>query len=316
MSEETITIQVPHRISGFFEIVDEINGKKILEPVNIGSRGAGFNLSGLGSTTITLEKLPKDEHSTCSIYINQELLDQKAETSFSIFNKFLQYIKNPVKIKIEHDFQLPVGCGYGASGSGALGLSFGLNKLLNLNLNNFEIGKIAHISEVINKTGLGTVCGQLGGGMCALTEPGYPCKTFPIDFPPELNVICGTIGKIQTRSILSDPLLSKKIKKAGYRALKKLIKTPDYLNFIRCSSKFVEDTEILEILQLEEIKEMLNELNKLKIHGASMNQLGRSVYCFCEDQGRNKVLEILNTFKPKIQIFQMKVNKRRAFDEF
>jgi pantoate kinase len=277
-----ITVEVPHRISGFFEIVDKKNGNIINTPEQIGSRGAGFNVSGKGRTQISFENLEKGKESCCTIYINEEKFDKKAETTHFIFDYVKKLIKDPVKVKIEHFFDLPVGCGYGASGSGALGTIFGLNKLFNLNLGVLENGKIAHIAEVVKKTGLGTVCGQLGRGLCILKEPGYPCTYERLKSPSDLLVICGSFGTIQTKSILSDASLSSKIKRAGKIALNKLMLEPNYRSFIRVSFQFVEESEIINILHLDRIRDLLNDLHKLDIIGASMNQLGRSVYIFCK----------------------------------
>ena len=307
-----ITVEVPHRISGFFEIVDKKNGKKINNPEQIGSRGAGFNVNGKGRTDLSFENLEKGKESCCTIYINEEKFDKKAETTCFIFDYVKKLIKDPVKVKIEHFFDLPVGCGYGASGSGALGTIFGLNKLFNLNLDYSENGKIAHIAEVVKKTGLGTVCGQLGRGLCILKEPGYPCTYERLKSPNDLLVICGSFGTIQTKSILSDASLSSKIKRAGKIALNKLMLEPNYRNFIKVSFQFVEESEILNILHLDRIRELLNDLHKLDIIGASMNQLGRSVYIFCKKGKENEVLEVLNTYKPEILIFKLTINNKNT----
>ena len=307
-----ISVEVPHRISGFFEIVDKENGIPIEKPEKIGSRGAGFNVSGLGKTVISCEQLEKDEESHCSIYINEEKFDKKAETTHFIYNYFKNLIKHSLNVKIEHFFDLPVGCGYGASGSGALGAVFGLNKLLNLNLTDIECGRIAHIAEVVNKTGLGTVCGQLGGSLCVLKEPGYPCNYERLNPPRDLLVLCGSFGSIQTKSILSDEELSSKIKQAGKFALNNLLLEPNYRNFIKVSSKFVEDTQILDHLNLNKTKELLNDLYKLDIIGASMNQLGRSAYVFCEKGKEKEVCEVYNTYKPEIQIYLLKIYSRQT----
>ncbi len=307
-----ITVEVPHRISGFFEIVDKKNGNIINTPEQIGSRGAGFNVSGKGRTDLSFENLEKGKESCCTIYINEEKFDKKAETTCFIFDYVKKLIKDPVKVKIEHFFDLPVGCGYGASGSGALGTIFGLNKLFNLNLDDSENGKIAHIAEVVKKTGLGTVCGQLGRGLCILKEPGYPCTYERLKSPNDLLVICGSFGTIQTKSILSDASLSSKIKRAGKIALNKLTLEPNYRNFIKVSFQFVEESEILNILHLDRTRELLNDLHKLDIIGASMNQLGRSVYVFCKKGKENEVLEVLNTYKPEILIFKLTINNKNT----
>ncbi|TKJ24455.1 MAG: hypothetical protein CEE42_10885 [Promethearchaeota archaeon Loki_b31] len=307
-----ITVEVPHRISGFFEIVDKKNGNIINNPEQIGSRGAGFNVSGKGRTDLSFENLEKGKESCCTIYINEEKFDKKAETTCFIFDYVKKLIKVPVKVKIEHFFDLPVGCGYGASGSGALGTIFGLNKLFNLHLDDLENGKIAHIAEVVKKTGLGTVCGQLGRGLCILKEPGYPCTYERLKSPNDLLVICGSFGTILTKSILSDASLSSKIKRAGKIALNKLMLEPNYRNFIKVSFQFVEESEILNILHLDRIRELLNDLHKLNIIGASMNQLGRSIYIFCKKGKENEVLEVLNTYKPEILIFKLTINNRNT----
>jgi len=309
-----IIVEVPHRISGFFEIVDKENEIPIKNPERIGSRGAGFNVSGVGKTAISCKKLEKEEESQCTIYINEEKLDKKAETTHFIFDYIRKLINYPINVKIEHFFDLPVGCGYGASGSGALGAIFGLNKLLNLNLTNLESGRVAHIAEVVSKTGLGTVCGQLGRGMCILKEPGYPCKYKRIKSPNDLLVICGSFGTIKTKSILSDENLSSKIKQAGKIALRELLLECDYRNFVKVSYQFVENTNIMEILNLDKIKDLLYELLKLDIIGASMNQLGRSVYAFCKKGKEKEVFEIYNTYKPDLESFTLTVNDQKTIN--
>ena len=307
-----IIVEVPHRISGFFEIVDEENGISIKNPERIGSRGAGFNVSGVGKTVISYKKLEKEEESQCTIYINEKKLGNNAETTYFIFDYIRKLIDYPINIKIEHFFDLPVGCGYGASGSGALGTIFGLNKLLNLSLTNLESGRIAHISEVVNKTGLGTVCGQLGQGLSVLKEPGFPCISERLRSPKDLLVICGSFGTIQTKSILSDEFLSSNIKQAGKLALRELLLELNYRNFIKVSSQFVENTQIMKVLNLEKVSDLINDLCKLDIIGASMNQLGRSVYVFCKKGKEKDVFETYYTYKPEIETFTLTINNGRT----
>jgi len=311
LDSKEVIVEVPHRISAFFEIVDKINDKKIKNPEKIGSRGAGFNVSAVGRTKVIIEGVDELDKNELNIYINKKKVNQKAETTYYIYNyinKF--YLSKSIKIEIYHDFDLPVGCGYGASGSGALGAIYGLNQVLKLNLSKIERGRIAHIAEVVNRTGLGTVCGQLAGGLCILKEPGYPCVFERIFFPKDLIIISGSFGIIPTKSILTDPVLNLKIKMAGRRALEKLTFKPNIKTFINASIEFVEETEILKILNLTEIKELMASLNKLNILGASMNQLGRSVYCICKNKNREQVLEIFNSYKPQIEIYNLLFNNK------
>jgi pantoate kinase len=303
LEQKKVIVKVPHRISGFFEIVDEIHGKPFKYPVKIGSRGAGFNLNAFGITKIKLLSTNADD----KIFINDTELNEKAETTHFIVNYIKKFINRPINVEIHHKFDFPVGCGYGASGVGALGTIFGLSKLLKIRLSEQEKIKIAHISEVINRTGLGTVCGQITGGLCILKEPGFPCSSEKISIPKNLIVVCGTFGIIHTKSILNDPIISGAIKKEGKIALEKLIQNPNINNFIESSMQFVKNTKITYFLKLDFINELMDELNKLKIMGASMNQLGRSVYAICDKDSLKPVLEVFETFKPKIKIFQTSI---------
>ena len=314
MTEEKkkIIVEVPHRISGFFEIVDTVNGIKIENPVKIGSRGAGFNVSTLGTTEINiLDFEKKRENNDVEIFINNKRYDHSAETTYYIVDYVKKLTKKPFNIRIHHSFKLPVGCGYGASGSGALGTIFGLDYLLDLKLSYHEKGKIAHIAEVENKTGLGTICGQLSGGLCMLKEPGYPCISERIKIPKNIQIVCGTFGSIHTKSILTNPILNLRIKKEGKRALNRLLQDPNIKTFIRESITFVETTEILELLELPKLKELIRSLNNLNIIGASMNQLGRSVYAICKERKIKEVLDVIESYTPDIKISMTSIYEKK-----
>jgi pantoate kinase len=308
VSKKKIIVEVPHRISGFFEIVDEINGVMIEDPQKIGSRGAGFCLSAVGKTKIEIESLKKEDDFEIEVCINGERIDKKAETTYYIIEYLINYLNKPFRIKVNHFFDLPVGCGFGASGSGALGATFGLNYLLNLNLSYYERGRISHIAEVMNKTGLGTVCGQLGRGLCMLKEPGYPCVIERINIPAGVKIICGTFGMIHTKTILNSESLSTKIKIAGKKALQKLMADKSINTFTKASIDFVKETDILSVLNLTNTKLLMEDLNKLDIIGASMNQLGRSVYAIGYEKKVKEIIEVFETYKPKIEIFNLSID--------
>jgi pantoate kinase len=280
----------------------------IEDPQKIGSRGAGFCLSATGKTEIEIESLKKEDDFEIEVYINGERIDKKAETTYYIIEYLINYLNKPFRIKVNHFFDLPVGCGFGASGSGALGATFGLNYLLNLNLSYYERGRISHIAEVMNKTGLGTVCGQLGRGLCMLKEPGYPCVIERINIPAGVKIICGTFGMIHTKTILNSESLSTKIKIAGKKALQKLMADKSINTFTKASIDFVKETDILSVLNLTNTKLLMEDLNKLDIIGASMNQLGRSVYAIGYEKKVKEIIEVFETYKPKIEIFNLSID--------
>lgn len=48
----------------------------------------------------------------------------------------------------------------------------------------------------------------------------------------------------------------------------------------------------MEILNLDKTKDLLENLTKLDVIGASLNQLRRSVYAFCEKRKEKEAFEI------------------------
>lgn len=302
-----ILVKVPHRISGFFQIVDEINGKKITNPEKIGSRGAGLTLTAYGYTKVSFIEEGSSNSGQFKILINDQEQTEAAVTSNYIYTYLKKRFKKPINVIIDHKFDLPVGCGFGASGAGALGASLGIANLMNLNLTYNESARIAHIAEVENKTGLGTVAGLWFGGLSIVLESGYPFLVDKIFYPSNIKIICGTFGELKTKSILTDPVLSTKIKKAGKKAMDNLLKTPNIFTFMDESKKFVENTEILHILNLSECQELIKELNKVNKVKASMNQLGKSVFSICFPEQVRSVLEIFESYQPDLEVFNLEI---------
>jgi pantoate kinase len=122
----------------------------------------------------------------------------------------------------------------------------------------------------------------------------------------------GTFGMIHTKSILTEPKLNFNIKNAGRKALNYLIRDPTLYNFMKASQNFVQDTNILNILKLTQVKELLDDLNKLGIIGASMNQLGRSVFAFCNNTTKNAVEEVLQSYEPDLKTFHSTIYESQS----
>ena len=106
------------------------------------------------------------------------------------------------------------------------------------------------------------------------------------------------------------PFLNAKIKEAGKRALKKLIQEPSLKIFTKTSIEFVKEINILEILNLTKIDKIMNDLNKLKIFGASMNQLGRSIFAICKNKDVPDVIEIFESYKPDINLIKTSISNK------
>ncbi|MHA1370000.1 MAG: GHMP family kinase ATP-binding protein [Promethearchaeota archaeon] len=290
-----IKVAVPHRISGFFEIMENSISEdpKMEDYCAIGSRGGGPCLGLLGITRVRLMDDAGMKSRKHPIYINGTDCTTTAKTSLSVINWMPGFIAREHTLEISHEFPVPIGAGYGTSGCGAIGIAIAINVMFDLGWSLDECGKIAHCAEVKNKTGLGTVGGQIRGGCTITIAPGYPFTLNTIIIPPGWKIACASQGTLLTSSILKDEAMRKSIIKAGRKAMEKIMKAYTIENFMRVSIQFVHDSGMLAIpeLDLGGVKNLMSEINKLGnpgILGASMNQLGRSVYCIYRDTGKNE----------------------------
>ena len=259
-------------------------------------------MTAFGHTIV--EKLPlsgEEEQGSCQVFINGEDQTADAITTLTVLNEMQKQfpsLQEPFNLKIAHNFDLPMGCGYGSSGAGALGAAIGINLLFNLDLSLMETAKFAHIAEVINHTGLGTVGGQVTGGLSITMEPGFPFYMDQIIVPPNVRVVVGSFGSISTSSILTDPVYRERIIKAGTEAMTVIQHHFDIYTYMDLCRQFIEHSELLTLLKLDHVKNLMDELNQLDIIGASMNQLGQSVFCFCDESQVEQIMEIFEQYRP------------------
>jgi len=177
-------------------------------------------------------------------------------------------------VHVETTLKVPVGCGFGASGAGALSAALALNEALSLNLTLNELTQAAHVAEVTNRTGLGDVTGQTFGGIVLRKKAGAPFIG-NIDKIPcsEKTISWVSFGEISTKSVLSDELKRKTINKAGKSRLKELLKKPTLENFFIQSRKFAKEIELMSP-QVKDAIEAVEASGGL----ASQAMLGNTVF--------------------------------------
>jgi pantoate kinase len=247
----------PSHITGFFEICESE------KPERKGSRGCGFTLQ---AGTVT-EVMVKDGEGI-SIQLNG--VERDAPTTESVVRELAANRSVEVRSKID----VPIGCGFGASGAGALSTALALNEALSLNFTYEQVAKVAHIAEVENKTGLGDVIAQSYGGLVIRKEPGAPgigvVDRFPVS---DVKIDYVVFGEINTKDVLEDADMRRSINKAGREAMKNLLQIPTFEEFVTLSKKFATQTGLLGSKAADAIEAVES------IGGtASMAMLGNTVF--------------------------------------
>ena len=278
---------VPSHITGFFVPFFSDDCFKT------GSTGAGVSLSSGLETKIKVI----EGSGAVSFYLNGiKTKKNSAPVSLNCINLIKErYPESFVNkdILIEHESDVPVESGFGASASAALGICFSIKDLIKISPN--ECIRIAHEIEVKNLSGLGDVVAEVKGGVEIRKTPGIEgiIENIPSN---NLKVMGISLGKKRTESVLKNPEKVKIIEKCGTKLLKKLISEPNVERLMQCSKTFTYKTGIMS----QEILDLIEVISEINSYDASGIMIGEGVFTFINEKDENKVLDTLIDIKGDI----------------
>jgi len=265
----------PSHITGFFEICDNKN------PLYKGSIGCGIVLEAGCVTEVSF-----NNHAKTRIKIDGR--EAEANTTKYVVERLAG--TSEVMVLVSTNFEVPVGCGFGASGAGALSTALALNELLSLNMTVNEVAQTAHCAEVENSTGLGDVIAETYGGVVIRKKPGPP-GIGVIDRIPYRNekISYVAFGKKSTKSVLTEGGEETKriINKAGRDAMKALMRKPALETFMRASREFSLQSELISDTCKDAIEAVAAE-GKV----ASVAMLGETVFVIGDSEALREFGEV------------------------
>lgn len=247
----------PAHITGFFAVRPDP------DPMKAGSVGCGFCLEKGVAASI------KQDTEELVIKFNNEPI--KFPTVEWVIEKLLG--PEP-QITVDLKCDVPLGFGFGVSGAAALSSAFAIRSEFDLEMDITQLAAVAHVAEVVNRTGMGDVAGQCAGGMAIRTGPGAPgLGTVEHISVKSMNISWVCLGEISTASVLDDESTMQAVNRAGERALKFLIKDPGVENFMSLSKEFAVETGLISLRALEAVE-------AVEANGgiASMAMLGDTVF--------------------------------------
>jgi len=257
----------PSHITGFFAIHEDRN------PLHKGSLGCGIVLE---SGCVTEVALSPNRRVKARVRIDGK--EEDAHTTRYVIER----LAGESEVSVATDFEVPVGCGFGASAAGALSTALALNELLALGMTLNEVAQIAHCAEVENSTGLGDVIAETYGGVVIRTRPGAP-GIGVVDRIPHRNerISYVVLGTKLTKSVLVDggAELKRRINDAGREALKALTQKPTLETFMRVSREFSLRTGLISDTCKDAIEAVAAE-GKV----ASVAMLGETVFVIGESE--------------------------------
>ena len=269
MSEKySVKVFCPAHVTGFFIPEKTSEGR--------GALGAGINLTS--GIEVILEKG------------NTEITLNGVKVEMPPVHSVMELLKVEAKVRILSS--VPAGCGFGVSGASALATAVGLNELYSMNISMEKLVKIAHISEVKNRTGLGDVSAQKTGGLVVRKSllPDGVAVTEKFLVKAEVDAV--VFGEISTEDIISEEDCVRRISKIGRDKLKKFLKKPSLHSFFRLSKEFSIETGLAD-------DEIIDAIEAVETEGgmASMAMLGRTVFAI---DGKNALEEFGDVISAEI----------------
>jgi pantoate kinase len=294
----------PAGISSFFEIcLEDTNGKAVNDPARIGARGGGFAIARGARARVVLKKSSRLQ---IEILINSKPAHDAHTTRWAL-RHLLEENRRVARVQVNISTDVPIGAGYGMSAAGTAAACLALADAADLPVTYNQLGKVTHIAEVVNHTGLGTAAAVFIGGFVLVTEPGAP-GIGAVDrllFPKDHSIVCACLEQMPTREALTQPDIKERVNPPARRAMKKIRKQPELPVFLAASRKFGQEVG----LGGPEITHLMDTMISAGAIGAAQNMIGKAVHGVVENSRISHVLDSVRREFPSAIVFASKLDE-------
>jgi len=295
----------PAGISSFFEICNtDSNGNPLTDPARIGARGGGFGIARGVSARVTARRTSETR---ITIRINSKLAPEAQTTRWAI-EKLLKNAGKTLGVHVDVKVSVPIGAGFGTSAAGTLASCLALADAAEIPITMNELGRLTHIAEVMNHTGLGTASALLTGGFVLVAEPGAPGVGLVdrLFFPEGHSIICAYLGPISTRDVLAQSNLASKVNPLAQRAMEAIRKRPDLSTFLNEARKFSEGVGF----QTNEVARLIGTMISSGAIGAAQNMIGEAVHGVAKESKMPRILKDVQKAFPSAKVFTSRLDNR------
>ncbi len=267
------------------------------DPAQIGARGGGFALThGVKAYVQTR----KSQRNRIEIRINSRPAPE-AHTTHWALEHLLEKTATTLDVQVDIVVEVPIAAGYGTSAAGTAAASLALADAAELSVTYNELGKITHMAEVVNGTGLGTASAMFIGGFVLVTEPGAP-DVGAVDrllFPKDHSIICAFLESMATRDALSHTDLIARVNPSAQRAMREIRAKPNLHTFLTESRTFGREIGF----ESPDITSLIDVMISAGAIGATQNMIGKAVHGVVENRKAPRVLRLVKRKFPKTRVF-------------
>ena len=288
----------PSGISSLFEAcrMDE-DGNPLIQPAKIGARGGGFVIRRGVTSRVTVRKRNRTR---IEIRINSKRAPD-AHTTRSAIEQLVRDHGVTLDIVAEIGVRVPIAAGFGTSAAGTLASCLALADASDMPVSFNQIGRAAHVAEVLNRTGLGTVSALLCGGFVLVKEPGAPGigAVDRLRFPAGHSIVCAYLGSMQTRDALARNGEHSRYRVAARAALRAIGMNPTLSVFLAESRKFGKQAGF----ETPKVTRLIATMISAGAIGAAQNMIGEAAHAVVEDSKATKILKTVRSAFPTAKVF-------------
>ncbi|GAB7015823.1 pantoate kinase [Methanogenium cariaci] len=181
---------------------------------------------------------------------------------------------------------LPPGAGFGLSAAALLATLAATNALFDLHHTDVALARLAHLSELHSRTGLGDVAACTGGGIVCRTQPGITPAITRMH-GESIHIAALSLGALSTADVITSPNEMARVTEAYPPGC---AESPE--DFFRISRAFAEKSGLIP----DEIRPALQACEANGIP-ASMTMLGKGVFAL-----GNKAFPVLSEFGTPLEL--------------
>ncbi|MCX8180933.1 MAG: hypothetical protein N3E41_06125 [Thermofilaceae archaeon] len=274
----------PSGLSGLFSAYTEPS-----DPYKKGALGAGLALEKGVRVEVWVEESEKQD---LECYLNGQKAKLGLVEKLQAKIREKGGVEGSYKIIVKQHVSAPIGGGLGTSGASALATALALGKALGAKMNYQDLAREAHVAEIEEGTGLGTVSGLVVGGAVAVARPGAPGTDMVVRLlaDPSVKVVVGFFSPINKREALSRAGIER-VNELGRRLLDRLLEEPTLERFMFYSRRFAEEAGFMT----ERLKKAFTKVEQAGAVGVSQAMIGETVYSIAYDDNVEKVVDALKS---------------------
>ncbi len=254
-------------------------------------------MTSLGITTRV--RLKHAGKSRISVRINGKPAPE-ARTSMYVVLQLLETSREKYEVQIEHVVEIPIGAGYGASAAGALSAALAFSEAADLGVSVNQLGRVAHVAEIVNGTGLGTVPPLLTGGFVITRKSGAPgvAVVDRLAVSRDLRVVSACFGPISTKTVLRSRRIRTKVNVLANRTFRSIDANLRPDNFMKASLAFAHGLDLMS----RETSRLIELMNNSGAIGATQNMVGQAAHAIAEKDAAKAILAAVEKEFPKIWV--------------